>query len=111
MAIDLCGQRFGRLVVVCKDGVYTSPSGYTKPKWKCVCDCGKTVIVRGSSLKQQCNNKRTNHYITYKNITKSMSSWADELGINYNTLRSKIRNGWKPEKALFTPIDRRCTSE
>lgn len=215
MAIDLCGQRFGKLIVICKEGSYISPSGYTEPKWRCVCDCGKTAIIRGSSLrsgqckscgclklerirkaqtkhgyadkerlyriwdlmrcrcynenneryplyggrgivicdewnnynvfrdwaissgyndslsidridvnkgyspencrwatqKQQCNNKRTNHYITYKNITKSMSVWADEIGINYNTLRSRIRNGWEPEKAFFTPVNRRHTNE
>lgn len=70
MAIDLCGQRFGRLVVACKDGSYTSPSGYTEPKWKCICDCGNPIIVS-----------------------------------------SRIRNGWEPEKAFFTPTDRRCVNE
>lgn len=45
--IDLTGKRFGRLLVVGRHG-------YIKGKyiaWKCLCDCGQTTIVRGSSLR------------------------------------------------------------
>lgn len=49
----------------------------------------------------QCNNSRRNHYLTYNGKTQSMSVWAKELGINYNTLRSRIyQHGWDTEKAL-----------
>lgn len=45
--IDLVGQRFGRLTVETR-------SGHNKHKqilWKCVCDCGTIVEVRGDSLR------------------------------------------------------------
>lgn len=45
--IDLTGQRFGRLYVIC-DG------GRTKEKqamWKCKCDCGNIVTARGGCLR------------------------------------------------------------
>ena len=44
--IDLTGQRFGRLVVVEQAGKKNR-----KIMWKCACDCGKTTIVTGNSLK------------------------------------------------------------
>ncbi len=48
--IDLTGKRFGRLTVVSETLV--SPNGYNVAlRWKCVCDCGKTTITRGDSLK------------------------------------------------------------
>lgn len=48
-AIDLTGQRFGRLLALeqagrCSDGQIL---------WKCVCDCGVIKNVRSKSLRQQ----------------------------------------------------------
>ncbi len=45
--INLTGQRFGRLTVI--ERVTTN-----KPQahWKCLCDCGNFVIVRGQSLRE-----------------------------------------------------------
>lgn len=44
---DLTGQRFGRLVVIGYAGV----DGSSHALYRCRCDCGNTVIKRGSSLK------------------------------------------------------------
>lgn len=57
---------------------------------------------RWASQSVQCNNTRRNKMITYKNKTMSMSDWAKKLGVNYNTLRSRIRMGWSIEKAFET---------
>lgn len=46
-AMDLLSQRFGRLIVIEREG--NDKSG--KTIWKCVCDCGQTTSVQGSSLK------------------------------------------------------------
>ena len=42
---DLTGQRFGRLTVL---SYAFSKNGQTY--WKCVCDCGNTLITQRSSL-------------------------------------------------------------
>lgn len=56
--------------------------------------------------KEQKNNTRRNHYITYKGKTQSMSKWAEELNISYTTLRSRINtNKWSIEKAFTTPVN------
>src|SRR5689334_14087024 len=44
--IDLTGQRFGRLLVLHREGLLGS-----KPAWHCRCDCGAKVTVRGSDLR------------------------------------------------------------
>lgn len=49
--IDLTGQRFGRLVVIEQAEDYVTPKGIKRRKWLCQCDCGKTCVVLGSSLK------------------------------------------------------------
>lgn len=49
--IDLVRQRFGKLTVLSKDESYVKPSGQTVTMWKCVCDCGNTISVRSSYLR------------------------------------------------------------
>lgn len=45
--IDLTGKRFGRLVVKQRAADYEA----YRPCWLCDCDCGRSKVVRGSSLK------------------------------------------------------------
>ena len=45
--IDLTGQRFGRLIVLCEDG----RTNGSMVKWKCQCDCGDIVSVSGNDLR------------------------------------------------------------
>lgn len=45
--IDITGQRFGRLVVLRRDG--TSPD--RKALWLCQCDCGNQKTIRGQTLR------------------------------------------------------------
>ena len=45
--IDLTGQKFGHLTVLRRDLSRIGNNAY----WVCQCDCGNTIIVRGSSLK------------------------------------------------------------
>ena len=50
-AIDLSGRRFGRLVVLDRDGTYRNKSGANLPIWVCKCDCGNETKVVSSSLR------------------------------------------------------------
>lgn len=52
----------------------------------------------------QENNTSRNHYLTYKNETRSMADWARIKGLNYHTLRHRISLGWSVERALEEPI-------
>ena len=58
---------------------------------------------RWVSRKTQCNNKRNNHYITYKGRTQTLAQWCEELNLNYGTIKSRInRDHWTVEKAFET---------
>jgi hypothetical protein len=46
-AIDLTGQRFGRLLVQARGMSGSHGSVY----WSCICDCGKTKTIRGDVLR------------------------------------------------------------
>lgn len=50
-AIDLTGQRFGRLLVLKQVESKITPSGQPQRQYLCICDCGKEVVVRGLSLR------------------------------------------------------------
>lgn len=53
---------------------------------------------------EQANNKRNNHYVTYKNKTQSLSRWCKELNLRYDTIKNRIYKGWTPEEAFEKPI-------
>ena len=48
-AIDLTGQKFNRLLVLGRDDTKKDKS--RQAWWKCRCDCGKEISVRGQSLR------------------------------------------------------------
>lgn len=45
--IDITGEKFGHLTVICYDGYYNKTSW-----WKCECECGNITIVRLGSLRR-----------------------------------------------------------
>lgn len=205
--INLIGQRFGRLAVVERAKVQSSKAEDHHAYWVCVCDCGKSSVVRGSDLrngnikscgcyavdkstkhglrndpvyslwnnikercynqnnhkypdyggrgiamypqwrdsvdaffkyvsalpcygekgysinridndgnyepgnvkwstdKEQANNKRNNHLLTYNGETKTIAQWAEEIGMNPYTLYNRILTyHWTVERALTEPV-------
>src|SRR4051794_27311064 len=48
--IDITDRRFGRLLVLQLDHKEPRPRG-SRVFWRCLCDCGKDVIVAGDKLK------------------------------------------------------------
>ena len=55
---------------------------------------------RWANSKTQMNNMTTNVYLEYNGKKQTISQWADEVGINYQTLHKRIADGWDIEKAL-----------
>lgn len=64
--------------------------------------------VRWALVKEQCNNKRNNHRLEYNGETKTLTQWAEFLGLSRWTISSRLARGWNIEKALSFPIDIRC---
>lgn len=58
---------------------------------------------RWVSMKEQCNNRTSNHLITYKGKTQNLKQWCIELNLNYGIMESRInRYKWSVEKAFET---------
>ena len=72
--IDLTGQRFGRLVVVRREGAYAHDNR-TNAKWLCRCDCGAEKVVIGMNLRS--GNTKSCGCLAIENRRDNMRSiWA-----------------------------------
>lgn len=56
---------------------------------------------RWSTPKQQCNNRRTNIYLTYEGKTQTIAQWAEELGVKDSTMHCRYYRGWPTKDILF----------
>lgn len=59
---------------------------------------------RWATQKQQINNTRRSSNLTYKGKTQTMKEWSEELGLNYYTIRSRLRIGWTVEDTFEIPM-------
>lgn len=55
---------------------------------------------RWTDLYTQRNNTKRNHVINVFGDVLTLRQAADEYGVNYNTLKTRIRRGWIPEVAV-----------
>lgn len=64
---------------------------------------------RWASRKEQASNTRKNVFLTHQAQTLCLAEWAERVGLNRDTLRSRIRLWWSAEKILTTPPDKRLS--
>ena len=108
-ALDLTGQRFGKLTVI--ERAKSNKDGY--PRWLCKCDCGNTNIVYGMHLKsgasQSCgcltkekfNERITKHglskvpiYPIWKDMKHRCYNPNDKRFANYGARGIKVCDEW-----------------
>lgn len=57
-----------------------------------------------TDLKQQMNNQRRTIIIEWKGVRKPLTQWAEEVGINYRTLKARIKTyKWDIDRAMTEP--------
>ena len=87
---DRTGERYGRLLVL----EHYGKDHRGKHLWKCVCDCGNEVVVRGEYLKsghtKSCGcNKSISHTITHgKSKSRLYKIWVGMKERCYNPNRN-----------------------
>lgn len=59
---------------------------------------------RWANHQEQCNNQSSNKIIAFNGESHSMSEWADVIGMEYTTLRARIRRGMSISEALTKPV-------
>ena len=60
--------------------------------------------VRWATSKTQANNMRTNRLIEHDGESKTLSQWADSIGVSLGTLWTRLNKGWPVARALSTPL-------
>lgn len=59
---------------------------------------------RWATPSEQCNNRKSCHYIEYNGEVKTLKEWADIAGLRKDTFRRRIVNyGWSMEDAMSIP--------
>jgi hypothetical protein len=56
--------------------------------------------VQWSTRSKNCRNTRSNCIITINGVSKCLVEWAEESGIKYQTLSSRVQRGTPPERLL-----------
>ena len=59
------------------------------------------------SRKEQCNNRSNNRWVTINGETKTVSQWAESVGIDPRCIFNRLKNGWNEERAILTPVIRK----
>lgn len=57
---------------------------------------------RWSTKPEQGRNQSSNVELTWDGETKSLTEWAESIGLKVNTLQYRIKRGWTVERALTT---------
>ena len=83
-ALDLIGERFGRLVIISRE-----PNQRNNSVWLCVCDCGNQTVTKGWYL----TNGRTNSCGCYQQECRGKSS------IKHGRTGSREFTSWSSMKA------------
>ena len=63
---------------------------------------------RWATATQQGRNQSTNRLITFNNVTRCISEWAEVLQMNKNSLEARFRRGWSVDKAFMEPIQKKA---
>lgn len=92
--IDLCGMRFGHLIVIKRVEDRELSCGRHKPQFLCMCDCGRTTLVTGESLRS--------------NGTKSCGCHRGDSLVRYSTKHGKR---YTRIYAIYCDMKKRCYNE
>lgn len=59
--------------------------------------------VRWATAAEQNRNTRVNHPLTINGVTKVLTDWARQVGLNEMSITKRLRKGMSPAEAVFTP--------
>ena len=59
---------------------------------------------RWATMKEQSNNRRTCHLLTYNGKTQTLMQWAEETGLSRGAFKQRLQRGWSVEATLTTPL-------
>jgi len=60
--------------------------------------------VRWATRREQTRNTRRSKFIEYKGERRTVSEWAQLMGLGQEVLNGRLRSGWDVVRALETPV-------
>ena len=66
---------------------------------------------RWTSAKEQANNTRRNHSISYNGETHNICEWENLTGIDRHAIKARIEKGWSLDKVFGTPTGADTTGQ
>jgi hypothetical protein len=54
-------------------------------------------------MKEQCRNRRNNHFLLFNNELKTISEWSEITGLSISAINGRIKRGWVMEEMLTIP--------
>lgn len=51
--------------------------------------------------RDQCNNRRSNSFLTIDGKRRTIAEWSRESGINANRIYARLAEGWSNKRAVF----------
>lgn len=64
---------------------------------------------RWATKKTQSNNRRDNHFLEFEGKRKTVAQWARRTGLQVETIRFRLRQGWSVDRVLSTPPQKKRT--
>lgn len=59
---------------------------------------------RWATKKEQANNRRSNHLLTFDGETHNIELWAEITGLPRTAIDKRLRRGWSDQRILTTPL-------
>jgi hypothetical protein len=59
---------------------------------------------RWATRREQNRNTSRNRLLTHRGTEMCITEWAEETGINFRTIMTRLGKGWSIEKTLDTPV-------
>lgn len=59
---------------------------------------------RWATPKEQLRNTRSNRFLEFNGVSKTIAEWSEITGLNHGTIWRRIENGWPIEKALTKKV-------
>lgn len=82
--LDMTGKRFGRLTVV----EYVGNTREGRAEWRCVCDCGKTIVAHGKNIRR--GNTKSCGCLKLEKSTKRIV----DLNTTHGMAHSRLHRIW-----------------
>ena len=118
--IDLVGKRFGKLIVIKREG--SVQRNTSQPTWLCRCECGKTSVVMGGNLRNGVTNscgclKKSNSLVHGMSGSPEHQSWRGMIArctdpnnshySKYGGRGIKVCKRWHKFENFFTDMGNR----